>query len=215
MEIIFIIYRLRFIILAVLIVISLFFSFVGSRVSKKVALSTAISATVFLAFLIIRVETASPFSKPSVSERQVELLISEIDNNPAFVSKVLLKDIRGNGDEYVYVFDDSSVTICVYNKDTYYESYDVLKRTDIGIGYFEAPDNQSKDYSTDWKSNGYIEKKGKDGVTVKCYPVFFLSPYKFSSIYVPFEPGGYCEEMVIEYKEQVIVLFSGAEFKKR
>lgn len=202
----------RFPLTVLIIGVFLIFLFKGSIIMKRVAAAIAILLTGLLIIMIFQVETASPFSRPTVSEKQAELLVSKIENDPEFVSKVLLKDTRKiGGDTYDYNNNGLSVTISIYDKITYYETYDILKRNDFG--YYEESKTKRKDYSSDLTANGYIEKSGENGLSVKCYPIYFVSSYKFSSVYIPFEPGGYCEEVVIEYRDKVIVLFSGANVR--
>lgn len=217
MDIIYIIYKSRFLIIVTVTVISLTLSFIGPKVLKKIASAITIISAAILVFLIIRVETASTFSKPTVSERQAEQLVEIMEHEPDFIENILLNDLEVSPfaiDSDYYLQTDMGVTVELYdNKNEYYEAYDVLKSDYYGIGYLEAPDKQNKDYSAELQSNGYIEKIGKDGICVRCYPVFYTSNYKIISIYIPFKPGFYGEDVVIDYQDKVILISARTSMK--
>ena len=182
---------------------------------RKIFVIVTICFMILMVFMVLRVELRSPFSKPTVNEQQVEILIQSFEKD----SEQVVNKIKESGTKRAYGLNEgfsfnSQVGFymaILYDKEEYFEDYDLLKE-DNNFNYFEYSDKY--DFREELKLNGYFEQENGKGIRVICYPVIYRVASKWSSIYLPFEPdGSYQERIVIMFDESVIEFIGESELK--
>lgn len=204
----------RFPLAACLLLLSIILALIPFKQNvRKIFVIFTIFLMVLMVFMVLRVELRSPFSKPSVNDKQVEILIQALEKDPEQVIRTIKES--GTRAEYrmieSYYLDHNdwqTIIVTIYNKDEYWEANDLLT-TDFDR--YEYSDKY--DFREELKSNGYFEQDNGKGVRVICYPVFYRVSSK-ASIYLPFEPdGSHQERIVIILDESVIEFIGESELK--
>lgn len=187
------IYIYRFIIvILVLILLSIsIFVFKTHKCLRIANKALIVFFVILFVLLTLQVEVGSPISKPKVSKAQIEQLVSVIESNPDKLAQVLTDS------ETRYILEHENAALSIWRKygDVYWSEVDYLNKR-----YYYHYDGYSKrvDYPSELKKNGYFEVSNNSGVRVVCFPTFYLSVFKFFSIYIPLRPGNYREIVVIE-----------------
>lgn len=203
----------RFTLAACLLILSAILAIIPfKRNVRKFFKMISLGVLVLLVFMVLRVEFCSPFSKPSVNEQQVEILIQALAKNPAQV----ISTIKESGIRKEYVSDESYSLdnqdwhinfVTIYDKDEYFE-HDGPLNSGIDYDYYEY--SNKYDFRKELVSNGYIERDNGNDIRVICYPVFYRVASKWSSIYLPFEPDGSYQERVVMVFDNTVIEFIGA-----
>ena len=204
------IYLYRFPLTACLLVLSVILALIPFKQNvRKIFVIFTISLVALMVFMVLRVELRSPFSKPTVNEKQVEILIQALEKD----SEQVIRTIKESGIRAEYCMNESyyldhndwqTIIVTIYSKDEYWDVNDLLT-TD-----FDRYEYSDKfDFREELKSNGYFEQDNSKGVRVICYPVFYRVSSK-ASIYLPFEPDGSYQERVVMVFDNTVIEFIGA-----
>ncbi len=215
-SIIVVLHAYRFPLVACLLILAALLAIIPfKRNVRKFFLKFSFGVLVVLVLMVLMVEFRSPFSKPSVEEQQVEILIQSLEKD----SEQVIRTIKESGTRSEYSMHESyyldhndwqTIIVTIYNKAEYFEGYDLLKE-DINFDNYDYSDKY--DFRKELKSNGYFEQDNGKGVRALCYPVFYRVSSK-ASIYLPFEPdGSYQERVVMVFDNTVVEIIGESELK--